>query len=394
VGLIQSRSIASSSISFAERKKTCLHEIHLSHGGKMCDFAGYAMPTQYAGEGITESHKHTRSHCGLFDVSHMLQSHVYGRDRVQFVESLTVADVEGLQPNTGTLSLFTTEEGGISDDLIITKTDGDYIYLVTNAGCRDKDIALMRDREREMKSQGKDVTVELLDERGLIAIQGPESSTALAAIAPKLGLDKMRFMTTAVTDVAGVENCRVTRCGYTGEDGFEISIPQTAAVAIVSELLSLNAASVRLAGLGARDSLRLEAGLCLYGNDIDETTTPVEAGLAWTIGKRRKVAKDFPGADIILKQVKEKPGRRRVGLVSHSGPPARNGTEITSANGGEKVGEVTSGCPSPTLGLNIAMGYVESSLAKPGTKVKLLVRRREVEAEVVKMPFVPAKYFM
>lgn len=227
----------------------------------------------------------------------------------------------------------------------------------------------------------------------MIAVQGPQTSQILQTLLQNVDMKCMPFMSSVVTSVAGVEDCRITRCGYTGEDGVEISIPETHTAKVVTALLESQAGNAKLAGLGARDSLRLEAGLCLYGNDIDETTTPIEAGLTWTIGKRRRKSGEFPGVDLILKQIQEKPKKKRVGIIS-KGPPAREHCKILNENG-QEIGEVTSGCPSPSLGsgTNVAMGYVPSSHAKNGTKLQLQVRNKIVEAQVTKMPFVPTNYY-
>uniref|UniRef100_A0A3B4UT92 Aminomethyltransferase n=1 Tax=Seriola dumerili TaxID=41447 RepID=A0A3B4UT92_SERDU len=317
----------------AALKRTPLFDFHRRHGGKMVEFAGWAMPVQYKDSHIA-SHMHTREHCSIFDVSHMLQTKVHGRDRVKFMESLVVADIQELKDNQGTLSLFTTERGGIIDDLIVTKTDQGYLYVVSNAGCADKDSAHMKVNTDE-QTAGFDVDLEFLDE-ALIALQGPSMSRVLQE-GLKEDLSKLTFMTSALAAVFGVPGCRITRCGYTGEDGVEISVPQSRVVELTERLLGNS--EVKLAGLGARDSLRLEAGLCLYGNDIDETTTPVEATLVWTIG------------------------------------------------------EVTSGCPSPCLKKNIAMGYVDAAFAKNGTNIQVEVRKKAVPATVSKMPFVPTNYY-
>lgn len=367
-------------------KKTELFEFHQQQGGKMVEFAGWSMPVQYKDSHIN-SHMHTRQHCSIFDVSHMLQTKIHGKDRVKFIESLIVGDVAELKDNQGTLSLFTNERGGIKDDLIVTKTDQGYLYVVSNAGCADKDSAHMEAKLKEFKAAGHDVDMEYLDE-SLIALQGPSMAQVLQ---PGLSddLSKLTFMTSTLTSVFGIQGCRVTRCGYTGEDGVEISVPRSGVVALVERLLANS--EVRLAGLGARDSLRLEAGLCLYGNDIDETTTPVEATLVWTIGKRRRQTKDFPGADIIVPQIKAKTQKKRVGLVS-TGPPVRQHTPILSPEG-KKIGEVTSGCPSPCLKQNVAMGYVEAGFSKVGTPLQVEVRKKTVNAVVSKMPFVPTNYY-
>ncbi|XP_026106513.1 aminomethyltransferase, mitochondrial-like [Carassius auratus] len=368
-------------------KKTPLYDFHRAQGGKMVEFAGWSMPVQYKDSHIN-SHMHTRQHCSIFDVSHMLQTKVYGRDRVKFIESLIVGDIAELKDNQGMLSLFTNSKGGIMDDLIVTKTDGGYLYVVSNAGCADKDSAHIQARLQEFKAAGHDVELEFMEE-SLIALQGPSMAQVLQKGVGD-DLRKLTFMTSVLTPVFGIKGCRVTRCGYTGEDGVEISVPSGDVVSLTEKLLADS--EVRLAGLGARDSLRLEAGLCLYGNDIDETTTPVEASLVWTIGKRRRQARDFPGADVIVPQIKAKTQRKRVGLIS-TGPPVRQHTPILSSDG-RVIGEVTSGCPSPCLKQNVAMGYVEAGFSKVGTSIQVEVRKKAVPAVVSKMPFVPTKYYM
>ncbi|KAK6480800.1 aminomethyltransferase [Huso huso] len=367
-------------------KKTALYEFHRAQGGKMVEFAGWSMPVQYKDSHIA-SHLHTRQHCSIFDVSHMLQSKVHGKDRVKFIESLIVGDVAELKDNQGTLSLFTNEKGGIMDDLIVTKTSLGYLYVVSNAGCADKDSAHMQAKLKQFKAAGHDAELEFLD-YSLIALQGPEMARVLQAGVSD-DLRKLTFMTSTMATVFGIADCRVTRCGYTGEDGAEISVPSQHAVQLTETLLKDSA--VKMSGLGARDSLRLEAGLCLYGNDIDEGTTPVEASLVWTIGKRRRKALDFPGASIVVQQIKEKTRRKRVGLVS-TGPPVRQHTPILSPEG-RVIGEVTSGCPSPCLKQNVAMGYVEAEFSKLGTPIKVEVRKKVVDAVVSKMPFFPTRYY-
>ncbi|XP_064374667.1 aminomethyltransferase, mitochondrial isoform X2 [Dromaius novaehollandiae] len=368
-------------------KQTPLHELHRARGGRMVPFAGWSMPVQY-GPGHLESHLHTRHRCSLFDVSHMLQSRVYGRDRVKFMESLVVGDIAELKPDQGTLTLLTNEKGGIVDDLIVTNTSEDHLYVVSNAGCADKDLAIMKDRVKELQAAGSDVHLEVLD-NALLALQGPSMARVLQAGLSN-DLAKLTFMNSATMTVFGVPGCRVTRCGYTGEDGVEISVPAARVVELAERLLS--DPEVWLAGLAARDSLRLEAGLCLYGNDIDETTTPVEASLVWTLGKRRRTAMDFPGAAVIMSQIKEKPKRRRVGLTS-VGPPIRPHMAILGPEG-RPVGTVTSGCPSPSLRKNIAMGYVEAAYSRAGTALTVEVRKKHHPALVTKMPFVPTHYYM
>ncbi|WAR25591.1 GCST-like protein, partial [Mya arenaria] len=319
-----------------EIKRTCLYDFHVKNGGKMVPFAGWDMPVQYK-DSISESHKNVRTNAGIFDVSHMLQTKVTGKDRVQvwslnlpvltvyfvmgtmdhkmssalfgdcgeFIESLVVGDIAGLNGNQGTLSLYTNDKGGIIDDLIVNETEQGYLYT----------------QAERLRKKGLDVQVEVIC-NGLIALQGPGMVKTLQ---PGLSFDmsELPFMTNRETSVYGIDGCRVTRCGYTGEDGVEISVDVNRTEELVEHLLHANSGvDVRLTGLGARDSLRLEAGLCLYGNDIDEDTTPIEATLAWTIGKRRKAEGGFPGSDIILQQIKDKPKQRRVGFTS-TGPPVR-----------------------------------------------------------------------
>ncbi|XP_011836298.1 PREDICTED: aminomethyltransferase, mitochondrial isoform X3 [Cercocebus atys] len=315
------------------------------------------------------------------------QTKIFGSDRVKLMESLVVGDIAELRPNQGTLSLFTNEAGGILDDLIVTNTSEGHLYVVSNAGCWEKDLALMQDKVRELQNQGRDVGLEVLD-NALLALQGPTAAQVLQASVAD-DLKKLPFMTSAVMEVFGVSGCRVTRCGYTGEDGVEISVPAAEAVHLATALLKNP--EVKLAGLAARDSLRLEAGLCLYGNDIDEHTTPVEGSLSWTLGKRRRAAMDFPGAKVIVPQLKGKVQRRRVGLMCE-GAPMRAHSPILNMEG-TKIGTVTSGCPSPSLKKNVAMGYVPCEYSRPGTMLLVEVRRKQQMAVVSKMPFVPTNYY-
>ncbi|KAI8388214.1 uncharacterized protein BYT42DRAFT_559288 [Radiomyces spectabilis] len=263
-----------------EVKKTALYDFHVKHGGKMVPFAGYAMPIQYGNMGMLASHLHTREKASIFDVSHMLQSRVVGKDRKKFFETLVTADLHNMPVGQGSLSVFTNEQGGIIDDTIVMQHE-DSLYVVSNAGCADKDTAHIRKHLAEFQKKGGDVDWEIITDHSLIAIQGPSAAAALEALVGK-SLNDFGFMNGRFMDVAGVP-CHIARSGYTGEDGFELSIPTPEIVTITEKLLAQP--GVELAGLGARDSLRLEAGLCLYGNDLDETTTPVEAGLTWTIRK-------------------------------------------------------------------------------------------------------------
>lgn len=375
----------------SEARKTPLYDYHVKHAGKMVPFANFLLPIQYGNEGIAPSHLHTRSHSSIFDVSHMLQTEIRGKDRLEFMESLCTADLKELIDNSGTLTVFTDPiTGGILDDLIVTKTSMGYLYVVSNAGRRNQDMKLMMDAQKSFVEKGKQVEVRFLEseERALLAVQGPETVASLQKITDA-DLSQLYFMSSTMATVAGTPNCRITRCGYTGEDGVEISCPSDKSVHVLEAIL--NSGEVKVAGLGARDSLRLEAGLCLYGNDIDHTTTPVEASLAWLLGRRRRQAADFPGASVILKQLREGATRRRVGLTAKSGPPARAGAKLLADD--IIVGSVTSGCPSPSLGLNVAMGYVKREFFKAGTKLTVQIRDKKVDVEVSKMPFVPAKYY-
>jgi len=364
----------------------------------MVNFAGFLMPVQFKDLSIQDSHFHTRQNCSLFDVSHMVQSHVYGKDRFKFIESLVVSDIQGLAPNSGSLTVFTNKDGGIIDDLIVSSTSDNFLYIVSNAGCAEKDIRHMKDTEKSFRAQNFDVKLEIIDDRALVALQGPKMREVLQ---PGVSFDmsKFPFMNTKLSSVYSIENCRVTRCGYTGEDGVEISVPAQNAAKLVERLLEAKSVSgekfCKLAGLGARDTLRLEAGLCLYGNDIDEKTTPIEAGLAWTIGKRRRELRDFPGADVILAQLKNKPQQKRVGLklVNSKGPSARQHMKILDPANQKEIGEVTSGAPSPSLKQNIGMGYVKSEFSALGTKILVNARGKNLDAEIVKMPFVVTRYF-
>ncbi|OAQ32986.1 glycine cleavage system protein T [Linnemannia elongata AG-77] len=365
-------------------KKTVLHDYHVENGGKMVPFAGWSMPVQYSNLGVGASHNWTRNNASVFDVSHMLATRITGKDRVKFYETITVADIENLPVGSSTLSVFTNENGGIIDDTIICKHQ-DSLYVVSNAGCADKDLAHIRAHLKAFQNKGGDVDLKIIDDHQLIAIQGPKAAAVIEELVGK-SLQDFPFMDGRFMTIKGIE-CHVARSGYTGEDGFEISVPNSDAVEFTKMLIA--DPRVELAGLGARDSLRLEAGLCLYGNDLDETTTPVEAGLTWTIGKRRRAEGGFLGAEKIQEQLKNGVTRRRIGLVVQ-GAPAREGAPIYA--NGELVGKVTSGCPSPSTKKNVAMGYVKNGVHKSGTELEVEVRGRKQKAVVTKMPFVPAGY--
>ncbi|XP_077253905.1 glycine cleavage T-protein family [Tasmannia lanceolata] len=372
----------------AQLKKTALYDFHVANGGKMVPFAGWSMPIQYK-DSIMDSTLNCRENGSLFDVSHMCGLSLKGKDCVSFLEKLVIADVAGLKPGTGTLTVFTNEKGGAIDDSVITKVKDDHIYLVVNAGCRDKDLDHIETHMKAFKSKGGDVGWHIYDERSLLALQGPLSAPVLQLLT-KDDLSKMYFGEFRMLDINGV-HCFLTRTGYTGEDGFEISVPSENTLDLAKAILEKSEGKVRLTGLGARDSLRLEASLCLYGNDMEQHVTPVEAGLTWAIGKRRRAEGGFLGADVILKQLEVGPSVRRVGFFS-SGPPPRSHSEIIDGTG-KGIGEVTSGGFSPCLKKNIAMGYVKAGSHKPGTEVKIVIRGKSYDGVVTKMPFVPTKYY-
>ncbi|XP_053967800.1 aminomethyltransferase, mitochondrial isoform X1 [Anastrepha ludens] len=379
---------------------TALYDFHLKHGGKIVNFAGYVLPLQYTDQCIISSHLHTRRHASIFDVSHMLQTYMHGKDAISCMESLCTADIKGMTDGTGCLTVFTNSNGGILDDLIVSKVNGQMLYAVSNAAMKAEDMAVIRDGVDRFRADGKDVSIEFLsaNDQSLIAVQGPEAVTTVEKLLPKSQmLDTLYFMHTSVMEVAGVSNCRVTRCGYTGEDGVEISVPSVHVQHVTEALLDTNQ-NLKMAGLGARDSLRLEAGLCLYGTDINDQITPVEAGLTWLIARSRRNEGNFPGSRRILAQLQ--PGtnqvtKRRIGLIMNGQkqiPPARAGVKIYCQD--KVVGHITSGCPSPTLGKNIAMGYITNDLKKLGTEVQLKVRNVLYEATLARMPFVKSNYYV
>ena len=362
--------------------RTPLFALHESLGARMVEFAGYAMPLQY-GLGILKEHVHTRTHAGLFDVSHMGQVQIEGPDAAAALESLVPVDVVGLPPGRQRYAFFTNPNGGILDDLMIANL-GDVLLLVVNAACKAQDL------EHLHTHLAGRCTVEPLDDRALLALQGPQAAHVLARLAPQTSA--MAFMDVITTKLAGVE-CHVSRSGYTGEDGFEISVPAAAAETLARELLA--DARVAPIGLGARDSLRLEAGLCLYGQDLDATTTPVEADLGWALSKARRPGGarpgGYPGAEAVFEQLANGAARRRVGLEARSRVPVRAGAEIADAEG-ERVGVVTSGGFGPTVGAPVAMGYVAARAAAVGTELAGLVRGNRVPIEVGAMPAVPHRY--
>jgi aminomethyltransferase len=345
----------------------------------MVGFAGYEMPVQYP-TGIIAEHLHTRAKAGLFDVSHMGQISLGGAEAARALEALVPGDLQALAPGRMRYTLLLNEQGGILDDLMVTRIEGG-LMLVVNAGGKEADLAHLQAR------LDKSVAVEPRFDRALLALQGPAAAAVLARLAGDV--ERMPFMSAANLSIAGIP-CFVTRSGYTGEDGFELSVAAENAVALAERLLA--EPEVAPIGLGARDTLRLEAGLCLYGHDIDETTTPVEAGLAWTIGKRRRAEGGFPGAEVVLQQLAGGPSRKRVGIRPDGRAPAREGAAILDP-AGKSVGQVTSGGFGPSVGAPIAMGYVDAAHAGDGVALALVVRDVPRPAHVAPMPFVPTRYY-
>ena len=359
--------------------RTPLYDLHVARGGRMVDFAGYALPVQYGG--IIAEHEQARSGAALFDVSHMGQARIVGARAAEALESLVPGDIAGLGAGRMRYTQLTDDNGGIRDDLMVTRLAEDELAIVVNAACKDDDFAYLG-----AALAGWDCSLEIDDSAALLAFQGPEAAAVLEAAIP--GADGLAFLQGDSFDWRGVP-LWISRSGYTGEDGFEISLPARHAAALAEALLAAD--GVAPAGLGARDSLRLEAGLCLYGHDIDLTTTPVEAGLAWSIGKRRRAEGGFPGDETILGQLRDGPARRRVGLRPEGRAPAREGAEICAADGAP-AGRVTSGGFGPTVGGPVAMGYVAAGHAAPGTPLALTVRGRALPARVACLPFIAPGY--
>ena len=380
-------------------KKLPLDSLWRARTSKFGDFAGYDMPIQF--EGLIAEHNWTRTHAGLFDVSHMgpcffalPKGHgLTGDDAhkavAKIIERLVPADIQGLKPGQVRYTMLLNAEGGVLDDLMIARpfqpeSQGD-LYIVVNAGCKYEDWALIE------KTVGADATLVRGDNRALLALQGPKAEAALLAAFADADIQNLRnseFMNVMRVETADHGRLTITRSGYTGEDGFEILIRPEFATSFAEKLLAQP--DVKPVGLGARDSLRLEAGLCLYGHDLDPTISPIEADLAWTIQKRRREAADFPGAARILNELKNGPARKRVGIRPKDRAPAREGVEIQKD--GKTIGVVNSGGFSPVLNAPISMGYVDAAAAAPGTQVELIVRGQARAAEIVPLPFVPHQY--
>ena len=373
-------------------QRTPLHALHLELGARMVPFAGYSMPVQYPA-GLMAEHKHTRTAAGLFDISHMGQLRLVGPDTAAALESLIPQDVIGLAPGKQRYGLLLDDQGGILDDLMFFNEGNDSLFLIVNGACKAADIAHIQARI------GQRCEVQPLPDHGLLALQGPQAAAVLARLSP--GIERFVFMTGGAVQIGGIPTF-VTRSGYTGEDGFEISVAGTDADRLARLLLAQP--EVQPVGLGARNSLRLEAGLCLYGNDIDTTTTPVEAALNWSIQKvrRRGGAREggFPGAGKVLAQLDaaatpadhQTLTRQRVGLVALERVPVRDGSVLQNLEGHD-IGAVTSGLLAPSVDRPIAMGYVAAAYAQPGTRIQAVVRGKAVPMEVTQMPFVPARYY-
>lgn len=369
----------------ASLARTPLHALHLELGAKMVPFAGYEMPVQYP-LGVLKEHLHCREQAGLFDVSHMGQIILRGPQAAAALESLVPVDIVDLPAGVQRYAMFTADDGGILDDLMVANLGGDRLFLVVNAACKEQDLAHLR------KHIGDQCEIEsLFESRALLALQGPKAVDVLARLAPQVA--QMTFMQFAAVRLLGVD-CYVSRSGYTGEDGFEVSVPVEHAEQLARALLA--EAEVQPIGLGARDSLRLEAGLCLYGHDMSTATTPVEASLQWAISKARRAggAREggFPGAARIFAQQQDGVASKRVGLLPQERTPVREGAEIVDADG-KTIGQVCSGGFGPSLGAPLAMGYVASAHAELGSEVWAIVRGKRVPMQVARTPFVAQRYY-
>jgi aminomethyltransferase len=376
-----------------ELKQTALHGFHVANGGKMVPFAGYDLPVQYP-MGVMKEHLHCRASAGLFDVSHMGQAFLIAEDgtyetAAAFFETLVPADISSLEPGQQRYSQLLNEEGGILDDLMISRLampgHTHWIYFVVNGACKVADFAHIQAHLPE------GLTMRIAEDLSLVALQGPKAADVMARYIPEAS--NMPFMSGLDTkfELNGKDiYLHISRSGYTGEDGYELAIKHTDIEAVCTDLLAQD--EVELIGLGARDSLRLEAGLCLYGHDIDTTTSPIEAGLTWSIQKNRREAGGFLGAERVQRELAERPSRRRVGIQPLGRAPAREGAIIRS-NEGTEIGVVTSGGFGPSFEGPVAMGYVKRRFGKAGTNVQLIVRGKEIPAKIVKLPFVPNNFY-
>ena len=360
-----------------EIKETSLINLHKSHGAKLVEFAGYNMPIQYS-EGILNEHKFTRSNCGVFDVSHMGQLFIYGEDSLtKDLEKIFPIDLQNLKKNQSKYSFLMNENGGIYDDLIITKINKGYL-IILNAACKNNDFKILKEKLKD------NYKLELKENLSLIALQGPGAKNVLGKVIPNI--DNLKFMHGGEFNFDNF-NIYVTRSGYTGEDGFEISIPNEIAENFTKILLDNGS---KLVGLGARDTLRLEAGLCLYGNDIDIETTPIEANLKWAISKKR-IDDQYPGSDIIKKQIQLGVKKLRVGIKPDSKVIARANTKIFNEENKE-IGKITSGTFGPSVDHPISMGYVDSDYSSIDTKIFLIIREKKFSANICQLPFYQKNY--
>jgi aminomethyltransferase len=376
-------SASDSAITDLPLKTTPLDTLHRELGAKMVPFAGYSMPVQYP-LGVLKEHLHTREKAGLFDVSHMGQVIVSGDDVVASMEQLIPIDIEALGINSQRYGVLPNEQGGLLDDLIVTRWAEDTLFIVVNAGCKEQDLA-------HFKAQCPQLNFNLLQDQALLALQGPAAVDIMAELAP--AVCELTFMHGLRVSMDGAD-CYITRSGYTGEDGFEISVPATQAEALARKLLSFE--QVEAIGLGARDSLRLEAGLCLYGHDMDEQTSPIEAGLLWSISKSRREGGEkvggFTGAEKIFQHIRDGVPQKRVGLKITGRAPVREGAELVNESG-KVVGRVTSGGFGPSFNAPLAMGYVNEPLFALGSQLFARVRKKQIPVEVVKTPFVAQRYY-
>mgnify|MGYP002715280010 CR=1 FL=1 len=375
-------------------RRTALYDFHVNNGARIVEYGGFDMPLIYKSAGQGASHQHVRTKAGLFDVGHMVQHMFEGPGARAFLERLTPASLGSLAPFSSTLSLLLTPEGTIIDDLVVSKHSDTSFYVVTNAARRDVDLAWINKNLAEWNEKNDKVEHRVVD-NGLVALQGPSAAGVLRTLLPAdfdldaLTFGKSAFVPLKLPNGTSVET-HVARGGYTGEDGFEVSIPPEHTTAVAEALLAHP--DVELAGLAVRDSLRVEAGMCLYGNDIDDTVTPVEGGLTWTVAKDRREKGGFIGAERVLRDIAEGPPRRRVGIIVPEAP-ARAGAPVFAEDGTTRIGTVTSGIPSPTLGTNVAMALVQNGHHKRGTPIKVEARRALRNATIERMPFVPNKFY-
>ncbi|KAL0476472.1 glycine cleavage system T protein [Acrasis kona] len=386
-----------SSQATSEIKQTSLFDFHKENKAKMVPFAGWKMPLIYP-DGMKQEHNHCRTNASIFDVSHMGQIRIHGKDGADFIESIVPGNIKDLKPNHARLTQFTNEHGGIMDDTMVTRKSDDLLYVVVNAGCCDQDVAHIKSslEQYKQKNPNADVSFEFMDGHSLIAIQGPVATEVVASLLPEgHNMSNVAFMSCLDVSLPALGEdvqLQVSRCGYTGEDGYEISVPHQHAVALTKLLLQDE--RVRLAGLAARDTLRLEAGLCLMGHDMNDKITPIEANLSFTIGKRRQEEKNFPGAEIIVQQLQNGTKIKRVGINIDTNKMVARENYTVHDSEGNKIGYVTSGTLAPSMdNRSIAMGYVDTTHSQDGTALKVSIRNTMYDATVVKMPFVPHRYY-